>query len=397
MIFRSVCSLLILVTIGISQSHAAITQVANEIVFKDTINKLMVAGDSWTFSNGDTYAGDWLHNKPNGKGIYKCANGDVYKGQFSNGYMDGSGIYEFSNGDVYDGQLVRGLANGQGTLTYENGNRYVGQWQDGLRSGKGKLLFRSGSVFDGHWEQDNKNGKGLMIYRDGQRYIGDYKNNQPHGHGIKTDAYGNTYRGTFSKGLQHGVGECSAKGAVAHVCLFDKGREIRDPDKLELAKAYYEKHMPKHEYKGGIAYQMEDEFTKAREYITTANVWWEKTEALLQTQLRIRSESDDSFLFLVINRYTGPGVYHLRKGEILASTLEGKPIELPDDVLARVEIKRDEKNEVHGTFTIPQLAGENSRRRFRIFDGKFEAKSQPQAPIKNRAYEDFLATGADRR
>lgn len=378
MLSRSIrCIVLLLSLVATSQSYAAVAEVVTEIVFKETILELMLAGESWKFSNGDSYTGMWLHNKPHGKGVYQRLNGDVYEGEFRNGYMQGVGTYKFRNGDVYTGGWNKGLTNGQGILQYQNGNRYVGGWQNGQRHGKGKLYYRSGSVYEGYWAGDDKEGKGLMTYRNGERYIGDYKNNEPHGHGIKTEADGSSYRGTFSRGLKHGVGECSQDGGVIHICLFDKGRQIRDKTKLELAKSYYEKHRPKYEFKGGIAYHLQDEFTKARYYVTTQNVWWEKTVALLETQLRIRSEDDDQFLYLIVNRYTGPGVYHLRKGEIMASTLDGTAIELPEDIVARLEIKADDHGEIQGVFSIPKLAHSESNKLYKIYDGRFEAKSTP--------------------
>ena len=396
MLFRSFACIVLLSFLATSQSNAAVTEVVTEIVFKETIPELMLNGESWKFSNGDVYTGMWLHNKPHGKGVYQRLNGDVYNGEFNNGYMQGVGSYKFANGDLYTGGWEKGLTKGQGVLQYQNGNRYVGGWQSGLRHGKGKLYYRSGSVYESYWSQDEKEGKGLMTYRNGERYIGDYKNNNPHGHGIKTEADGSSYRGTFSRGLKHGVGECSMEGGVIHVCLFDKGREIRDKTKLELAKAYYEKHQPKYEFKGGIAYHLQDEFTKARYYVTTKNVWWEKTVALLETQLRIRSEDDEQFLYLIVNRYTGPGVYHLRKGEIMASSLDGTAIELPDDIVARLEIKTDEHGEIHGVFSIPQLAHSESNKLYKIYDGQFEAKSSPPKDANENEHLDFLVKNRDK-
>jgi len=388
---RSLRCIAILACLSVAQAYGAVSQVVTEIVFKENIAELMLAGETWKYANGDSYTGYWLHNKPHGKGTYQRLSGDVYTGDFRNGYMHGVGTYKSSNGDVYKGEFSQGLATGYGELQYQNGNRYVGQWLAGTRHGQGKLFYRSGSIYDGSWINDAKEGKGLMTYRNGERYLGDYKSNLLHGHGIKIEADGSSYRGTFSKGLKHGVGECSLEGGVIHVCLYDKGREIRDPAKLELAKAYYEKHQPVYEFDGGIAYHIQDEFTKARAYINTRNVWWEKTIALLETQLRIRSEDDDQFLYLIVNRYTGPGVYHLRKGEILASSLDGAAIELPDDIVAHIEIKTDEQGEIHGIFNIPELAHEESNKRFKIYGGRFEAQSQPPEIPEPKDRSEFLA------
>ena len=365
-------------------TNAAVTNSMTEIVFRETISELMLSGESWRYSNGDSYSGQWLHNKPHGRGVYQSLNGDLYEGEFRHGVMHGMGTLKFNNGDVYHGEWQKGLTSGSGEMIYQNGNRYVGQWKKGMRNGKGKLYYKSGSLYDGEWANDEKQGKGLMTYRNGERYIGDYKYNKPHGHGIKTDASGDVYRGTFSKGVKHGVGECNQAGQPIEVCLFDKGREIRDPRKLELAASYYEKHRPVYEYEGGIAYHIQDDFTKARHYVSSQKVWWEKTVALLETQLRIRSEDDNQFIYLIVNRYTGPGVYYLRKGDVLASSTSGEAIELPEDIVASVRITMEENGEVHGVFNIPMLASDDKEKAFVIYDGKFEALSQPPKGAHDR-------------
>lgn len=365
-------------------SNSAVTQSVTEIVFKETIPELMLADETWRYSNGDSYTGQWLHNKPHGQGVYQRLNGDLFQGHFRHGVMHGVGTYKFANGDVYQGEWDKGVTHGHGQLQYQNGNRYEGEWKNGLRWGKGKLYYRSGSVFEGDWVNDQKQGKGLMTYRNGERYIGDYKYNKPHGHGVRTTSNGEVYRGTFSRGLRHGVGECNYEGGVIRICLFDKGEEIRNKQKLELAKAYYEKHQPTYEYDGGIAYHIQDDFTKSRQYVTTKQVWWEKNVALLETQLRIRTEDNDQFLYLIINRYTGPGVYHLRKGDVLASTQSGDAVELPDDIVAHVEVKFDEDGEIHGVFNIPKLANEGAQKSFVIYDGRFEARSEPPTEVQTQ-------------
>ncbi|MGC1508442.1 MORN repeat-containing protein [Ketobacter sp.] len=363
-------------------AHASDSVQATEIVFKETIPELMLSGESWRYKNGDSYVGQWLHNKPHGTGVYERMNGDVYHGEFRNGLLHGMGDYQFANGDLYKGEWDNGFATGYGELFYQNGNHYAGGWRQGKREGEGVLRYRSGSVYEGHWVADKKEGKGLMSYRNGERYIGDYKNNKPHGNGVKTTSTGQSYRGTFSKGVPHGVGECNRDGGKMRVCLYNKGRQIKDSRKLELAKAYYEKNQPVYEFEGGIAYHLQDEYTKARYYITTRNVWWEKTVALLETQLRIRSEDKDQFLYLVVNRYTGPGIYHLQKGDILASSLNGDAIELADDIVASLEITSDKANQIDGVFNIPLLAGESPgehEQHYRIFDGRFEASASTSA------------------
>ena len=119
-------------------------------------------------------------------------------------------------------------------------------------------------------------------------------------------------------------------------------------------------------------------------YLATKQVWWEKTVALLETQLRIRAEDNNQFIYLIVNRYTGPGVYHLRKGDVLASTRDGEAVELPEDIVAHVEVKFDEKGEIHGVFNIPKLASGDSQKEYVIYDGRFEARAEPPQEIEDQ-------------
>lgn len=286
-------------------------------------------------------------------------------------------LWRFSNGDTYQGQWKNGLMDGKGLMIYQNGNRYDGEWKAGQRHGKGKLSYRSGSFYKGNWAHDEKSGKGYTLYRNGQRYVGEYRHNKPHGHGVQVQD-GETYRGTFSRGVRHGAGECNKESGTVRVCLFDKGNEITDPVKLELAAAYLKRQAPVREFNGGMIYQMEDSFTKGRYQVNSTQVWWEKTKAMLSDQLRIRSEDQQQFLYLIINGYTGPGVYHLHKGEAMAATRSGEAVELGPDAVARVEIQSDRNGRITGIFNLSGLqGGTDNSKAYRIFDGQFEADSKP--------------------
>lgn len=358
--------------------NASNNSIVTAIVFSETIPQTMQDGQQWRFSNGDTYQGSWRNNRPHGQGRYLTLKGDEYSGTFHNGRFQGEGTFRFSNGDVYQGQWQDGQMHGRGEMKYQNGNVYNGEWQQGVRQGKGELVYRSGSFYKGNWLADEKSGKGYTQYRNGQRHVGEYRGNRPHGYGVQVESDGRTYRGTFSRGLRHGAGECNREGGVIKVCLFDRGNEITDPVKLELAAKYLEKQQPVYEFNGGIAYHMEDMFTKGRYYVTSSQVWWERTEAMLADQLRIRSQDENQFIYLIINGYTGPGVYHLHKGDVIAASRAGEPIELDDDAVARVEIKTDENGEINGVFSISDLKDDSSSgRTYRIFDGRFQAMNKP--------------------
>ena len=359
-------------------ANAGTDTIVTAIVFSETIPQTMQDGQQWRFSNGDTYQGAWRNNRPHGQGRYLTLKGDEYAGTFHNGRFQGEGTFRFSNGDVYQGQWQDGQMHGRGEMKYQNGNVYNGEWAQGVRQGKGELVYRSGSFYKGNWLADEKSGKGYTQYRNGQRHVGEYSNNRPHGYGVQVESDGRTYRGTFSRGLRHSAGECNQEGGVVKVCLFDRGNEITDPAKLELAAKYLEKQQPVYDFNGGIAYHMEDMFTKGRYYVTSSQVWWERTEAMLADQLRIRSQDENQFIYLIINGYTGPGVYHLHKGDVIAASRSGEPIELGDDAIARVEIKTDENGEINGVFSISNLKDDSSNvRTYRIFDGRFQALNKP--------------------
>eukprot|EP01116_Phalansterium_solitarium_P006608 TRINITY_DN18931_c0_g1_i1.p1 TRINITY_DN18931_c0_g1~~TRINITY_DN18931_c0_g1_i1.p1 ORF type:complete len:233 (-),score=65.36 TRINITY_DN18931_c0_g1_i1:101-799(-) len=157
---------------------------------------------STTFSlNGDSYKGEWAHDKKEGHGVYVWADGrtydgewkndlrhgtgeyfvpndkgelvKIYTGEWRNGMQDGQGTYFYTSGDVYEGGWRRDLRHGQGVLVYKNGDRYVGNWVDDKRSGEGQLIHPSGNFYDGLWENNEKEGKGVYYYvANGQRMDG---------------------------------------------------------------------------------------------------------------------------------------------------------------------------------------------------------------------------------
>lgn len=113
-----------------------------------------------TYTDGSTYDGAWVADKPNGEGTYTSAEGWVYKGQFVNGVKTGNGFIRYSDGSWYDGQWENNVKHGQGTHTYhdETGKlfgTYVGGFASDKRNGEGKLIYENGYVQEGRWENDN--------------------------------------------------------------------------------------------------------------------------------------------------------------------------------------------------------------------------------------------------
>ena len=78
---------------------------------------------------GDKFTGDFVLNRPWGKGTIKFGKGSLvgepgerYVGEFVEGRMHGNGTYFYSNRDIYRGGWVANLKFGKGTLSGENGD-----------------------------------------------------------------------------------------------------------------------------------------------------------------------------------------------------------------------------------------------------------------------------------
>jgi len=339
--------------------------------------------ESIKLPTGDQYDGQYIQGVPNGRGTLVKVNGDQYEGVFVDGKFEGRGIYNWINGDEYKGKWASGEREGFGSLQYANGNRYEGEWKDGLRDGRGELSFRSGTRYEGMWKKGLKHGEGMLVYRSGQRYIGAYKNDLRHGRGVLVMPNGDSYRGTFSKDKEHGVGECSSKTGSVETCLFNKGVRITKKSLVDRAVMYQKKNAPTYEYTGGFGFVFEDGFTKTRRYLQNDHVWWESKVALLATELRIRSEGANQFIYFVIREYDGVGKYRIKPSDLLVSIEGSDPLTLPQASEAIVEVTSEHKGVIEGTFILPVLSliKGGAELKYTIRNGRFEAANSP--PPKN--------------
>ena len=62
----------------------------------------------YTFSNG-VYDGNWLSNKPHGKGSFLFNTGALYKGEFQNGKLHGKGVKTYRNLTKLKGKWSKGV------------------------------------------------------------------------------------------------------------------------------------------------------------------------------------------------------------------------------------------------------------------------------------------------
>lgn len=133
------------------------------------------------------YEGNFINEKPNGKGTMDYGNGEKFVGNFKNGQEDGDGILyknnlaknvNYSNGKmkikeksvVIGGNIptVAGCEkgdcyNGFGIVKFDSGNRYEGNFENGIKSGEGKFYFAGGNVFTGTFK-DNTYTNGVFKY-----------------------------------------------------------------------------------------------------------------------------------------------------------------------------------------------------------------------------------------
>lgn len=143
------------------------------------------------FRTGDSYAGEWLHNKKHGFGTSTTTSGRKYQGDFKDGKRHGMGtlwmtqqgelkkeytgqwqynkrhglgIHYDDDGNKYEGHWAVGKKAGRGKLFFANGDQYEGDFADGQRSGIGVLTLVNGDRFEGHWEQDKKEGPGRFFF-----------------------------------------------------------------------------------------------------------------------------------------------------------------------------------------------------------------------------------------
>ncbi len=69
----------------------------------------------------------------------------------------------FSNGDTYDGQFVAGVPEGEGKRIWADGRTYQGTWQNGKRQGNGVITLANGNQYEGWFRANEMHGKGQCI------------------------------------------------------------------------------------------------------------------------------------------------------------------------------------------------------------------------------------------
>lgn len=123
-------------------------------------------------------------------GTRTYSNGDTYVGEWKDGKFSGIGTYNFLDGAKYVGDWKNDKRNGQGTGTWTNGVKYVGEYKDDIISGQGVFTWPDGSKYIGEFKNSKKNGQGTYTWPNGYKYVGEWKEGQMDGQGAKYSASG---------------------------------------------------------------------------------------------------------------------------------------------------------------------------------------------------------------
>eukprot|EP00483_Globobulimina_turgida_P000005 UN00005 len=165
---------------------------ASEYYTKDGKAKVM-------YANGDTFEGEFMDGKKNGKGVYFWKDLQAtYDGEWSMDTRKGDGKFTYSDGSHYEGEWDNNYRSGKGTYIYANGDSYCGEYINGQREGQGIYSYKEDySQLIGVWK-DDKFISGQWRYNDNTKWIGSFDNNIPTGKGVYIFPSNNQNHGTYN-------------------------------------------------------------------------------------------------------------------------------------------------------------------------------------------------------
>lgn len=108
-----------------------------------------------------TYKGEWLNNKPHGKGFLLIEK-----------HEDGA-----LNSGSYKGSFKNGLSHGHGTRVWSDGLKYIGNWTQGKMHGHGNIYYPSGKIaYSGPFANNRQHGQGTCYSHKGKKFSCRYVN-----------------------------------------------------------------------------------------------------------------------------------------------------------------------------------------------------------------------------
>ncbi|WP_028670446.1 C13 family peptidase [Saccharospirillum impatiens] len=189
----------------------------------DVKNGLLHGNGRIDWPDGTYYSGAFRNGLKHGEGTQSLLDGRIYQGQYKNGqWVDG--VLHFPNGQTYDGDFVRQRFEGKGTLTFGNRTVYEGEFRAGKMEGEGRMSTADSTVYEGTFNADRLT-RGTITANDGSVYQGELSNWRPHGEGRLVEADGEVVEGQFAYGDY--VGE---NGLPAY-----QEQQVRQQERLERA------------------------------------------------------------------------------------------------------------------------------------------------------------------
>jgi len=184
-----------------------------------------------TYTNSDTYVGDFKDGVKEGQGVYTFINGDKYTGGFKDNLQSGIGKTEYAKGGRFYGNYEKGLRNGEGVFNYANGDIYSGTWKDNLKHGNGTYIVNSAKLegnnymkIVGHWEHGEII-TGKWLFPDGTYYEGIFEKNLPKNIGEWSFSNENKIKGEY----KHTEARNPETGEITTKLTWNPEEEIFDP------------------------------------------------------------------------------------------------------------------------------------------------------------------------
>ena len=130
-------------------------------------------------------------------GFYIYPDGSYYYGAISNNKAEGKGCFVYNQGELkYEGEWLNDKPHGKGVETLEDQSQYTGYFECGLKAGKeGVFVWPNGDRYQGEFRDGVMKGQGTFETISGYRYKGEWENNQRHGHGVETFPSGRVVSG----------------------------------------------------------------------------------------------------------------------------------------------------------------------------------------------------------
>ena len=163
-----------------------------------------------------SYSGDYFQGSKDGEGEATYSNGDSYKGNWAEGYRYGYGEFHYASPAVtFKGDWVDDLKHGSGIVVFSNGDTMECIWADDRISDKTAVMTysRSEARYEGGISKAAKQGDGVMRYRDGSEYHGQWTSDRRHGLGLLVLQDG-LFEGMFSHDLASGPGLLHVRNAL---------------------------------------------------------------------------------------------------------------------------------------------------------------------------------------